>query len=141
MASEGANVERPTPNVQSRIKDSESGLDVGRWAFDVFFNILDPASDRPFRRRLRSWYRQNCRDVPWRRTTDAYAILVSEFMLQQTQVATVIPYYDEWLRRFPNVAALAAASEHDVLLAWQGLGYYSRARNLRAAALAIMQKH
>lgn len=62
-------------------------------------------------------------------------------MLQQTQVATVIPYYNEWLRRFPNVAALAAASEEDVLHAWQGLGYYSRARNLRAAAIAIMENH
>src|SRR4051812_46473936 len=62
-------------------------------------------------------------------------------MLQQTQVATVIPYYNEWLRRFPNIAALAAATENDVLHAWQGLGYYSRARNLRAAAVAISQKH
>jgi A/G-specific adenine glycosylase len=62
-------------------------------------------------------------------------------MLQQTQVATVIPYYENWLRRFPNLAALAAASENDVLHAWQGLGYYARARNLRATALAIRQKH
>jgi A/G-specific adenine glycosylase len=62
-------------------------------------------------------------------------------MLQQTQVATVVPYYDGWLRRFPTVAALAAASEDDVLHAWQGLGYYSRARNLRAAAVTVMQKH
>ena len=62
-------------------------------------------------------------------------------MLQQTQVATVVSYYNEWLRRFPTVAALAAASEDDVLHAWQGLGYYSRARNLRAAAIAIVQKH
>ena len=62
-------------------------------------------------------------------------------MLQQTQVATVIPYYHEWLRRFPTIAALAAASEEDVLHAWQGLGYYSRARNLRAAAIAIMENH
>jgi len=62
-------------------------------------------------------------------------------MLQQTQVATVVPYYDEWLRRFPNTVALAAASEGDVLRAWQGLGYYSRARNLRAAAVTVVQKH
>ena len=62
-------------------------------------------------------------------------------MLQQTQVATVIPYYDEWMRRFPDFAALAAASEHEVLHAWQGLGYYARARNLRAAAQTIMEKH
>lgn len=62
-------------------------------------------------------------------------------MLQQTQVATVIPYYNEWMRRFPDFAALAAASEHEVLHAWQGLGYYARARNLRATAIAVMQKH
>jgi A/G-specific adenine glycosylase len=115
-------------------------LDVRRWPFDVFFNHVDPASALSFRRSLRSWYRSNRRDLPWRRTTDPYAILVSEVMLQQTQVATVIPYYNEWLRRFPNVTALAAASETKVLHAWQGLGYYSRARNLRAAAIAIMQK-
>src|SRR3954462_4269101 len=94
-----------------------------------------------FRAALLRWYAGVARDLPWRRTTDPYAILVSEFMLQQTQVATVIPYYEEWLRKFPNVAALAAASEEDVLRAWQGLGYYSRARNLRAAAIAIMEKH
>jgi A/G-specific adenine glycosylase len=62
-------------------------------------------------------------------------------MLQQTQVATVIPYYNEWMRRFPDFAALAAASEHDILHAWQGLGYYARARNLRATAIAVMEKH
>ncbi|HZE12682.1 MAG TPA: A/G-specific adenine glycosylase, partial [Chthoniobacterales bacterium] len=89
---------------------------------------------------LLAWYRKNSRDLPWRRTTDPYAILVSEFMLQQTQVATVIPYYDEWLRRFPTIAALAATGEDEVLHSWQGLGYYSRARNLRAAAIAISQK-
>ena len=94
-----------------------------------------------FRRVLLSWYRTNARDLPWRRTTDPYAILVSEFMLQQTQVATVVPYYNEWLRRFPDFAALAAASESEVLHAWQGLGYYARARNLRATAAAVMEKH
>ncbi len=62
-------------------------------------------------------------------------------MLQQTQVATVIPYYNEWMRRFPDFATLAAASEHEVLHAWQGLGYYARARNLRATAQTIMEKH
>ena len=96
---------------------------------------------RSFRRLLLSWYRKNGRDLPWRRTMDPYAILVSEFMLQQTQVAAVLPYYDAWMRRFPSVATLAAASESDVLHAWQGLGYYSRARNLRAAAIAIRREH
>jgi A/G-specific adenine glycosylase len=111
-------------------------LDVGR-----FFINVDSVSARAFRHSLLTWYRQNGRDLPWRRTDDPYAILVSEFMLQQTQVATVIPYYDRWLRRFPAIADLGAASESDVLHAWQGLGYYSRARNLRAAAIAITQKH
>ena len=111
-------------------------MDVGR-----FFINVDFISARAFRRSLLSWYRKNRRDLPWRRTNDPYAILVSEFMLQQTQVATVIPYYEEWLRRFPTVAALASATEADVLHAWQGLGYYSRARNLRAAAIAIMDSH
>jgi A/G-specific adenine glycosylase len=94
-----------------------------------------------FRQRLSGWFRENGRDLPWRRTRDPYAIIVSELMLQQTQVATVIPYYIEWLRRFPDVRSLAAASESDVLHAWQGLGYYSRARNLHAAAKAIVERH
>jgi len=103
---------------------------------------LNPSSSAAsFRRSLLSWYRKNGRDLPWRRTTDPYAILVSEFMLQQTQVATVIPYYREWMRRFPDFAALAAAPEGDALHAWQGLGYYARARNLRAAARIVMEKH
>ena len=70
-----------------------------------------------------------------------YAILVSEFMLQQTQVATVIPYYHKWLRTFPDFASLARASENEVLRAWQGLGYYARARNLHATAKTVMDRH
>ena len=94
-----------------------------------------------FRRRLLSWYRKHDRDLPWRRTRDPYAILVSELMLQQTQVATVLPYYDRWLHRFPDFASLAAADEADVLHAWQGLGYYARARNLHATATIVMQTY
>ena len=94
-----------------------------------------------FQRALTNWYRRNRRDLPWRRTCDPYAVLVSEFMLQQTQVATVIPYYHEWLRRFPDFATLARASENDVLHAWQGLGYYARARNLHATARTIVDRH
>ena len=105
---------------------------------DVF--IINAVAATSFRRSLLNWYRHNARDLPWRRTSDPYAILVSEFMLQQTQVATVIPFYKEWLRRFPDFATLAAASENDVLHAWQGLGYYSRARNLRATAIVVMEK-
>ena len=94
-----------------------------------------------FRRDLVQWFGRDGRDLPWRRTTDPYAILVSEFMLQQTQVATVIGYYDRWMAQFPTVAALAAATEQEVLSLWQGLGYYSRARNLHRAAQAIMSEH
>jgi len=94
-----------------------------------------------FRSALASWHRRNGRDLPWRKTCDPYAILVSEFMLQQTQVATVIPYYEAWLRRFPNFDSLACAGENDVLRTWQGLGYYARARNLLATARAVLQNH
>ncbi|MBA3651733.1 MAG: A/G-specific adenine glycosylase [Chthoniobacterales bacterium] len=94
---------------------------------------------RYFRRSLRRWFRLRGRDLPWRRTRDPYAILVSEFMLQQTQVATVIPYYQRWLARFPDFAALARANESEVLHAWQGLGYYARARNLHAAARFVRE--
>jgi A/G-specific adenine glycosylase len=94
-----------------------------------------------FRRSLLRWFRRNGRDLPWRRTLDPYAILVSEFMLQQTQVATVIPYYNKWLRRFPDFASVSRASQNDVLHAWQGLGYYNRARNLRAAASIVRNRH
>src|SRR5438309_1440378 len=99
------------------------------------------AKHRVFRRSLVSWYHKNGRDLPWRLTRDPYRILVSEFMLQQTQVATVLPYYQTWLRRFPNFATLARASETDALHAWQGLGYYTRARNLRKAAKLVMERH
>jgi A/G-specific adenine glycosylase len=96
---------------------------------------------RPFRRSLLHWFRRHGRDLPWRKTHDPYAILVSEFMLQQTQVVTVIPYYNKWLRRFPDFASVSCASENDVLHAWQGLGYYNRARNLRAAARIVRDQH
>jgi len=100
-----------------------------------------PEVDSTFQRELTAWFAQAARDLPWRRTQDPYAILVSEIMLQQTQVATVIPYYERWLRKFPNFAALAAATEHDVLGLWQGLGYYSRARNLHRAAQEVVARH
>ena len=89
--------------------------------------------DRLHRELLR-WFQKNRRDFPWRRSSDPYAVFVSEVMLQQTTVATVIPRYKEWLRRFPNLRALARANEGQVLNAWQGLGYYSRGRNLHRCA-------
>jgi A/G-specific adenine glycosylase len=92
-------------------------------------------------RRLLAWYRRERRDLPWRRTRDPYAIWVSEVMLQQTQVKTALPYYERWIRRFPNVRALAAAGEDDVLQLWQGLGYYSRAKSLLRGARAVVERH
>ncbi len=94
---------------------------------------------RAFRSALQRWYAVHGRDLPWRRSRDPYAVLVSEFMLQQTQVATVLPYYRRWLERFPDFGALARAKESEVLHAWQGLGYYARARNLHAAAKFVRQ--
>jgi A/G-specific adenine glycosylase len=91
--------------------------------------------------RLLSWYRAFHRDLPWRRTRDPYAIWVSEIMLQQTQVATVIPYYERFLARFPTVAALAEAPVDEVLRLWAGLGYYSRARNLQSGAQEVVSRH
>ena len=92
-----------------------------------------------FRSALQRWFAVHGRDLPWRRSRDPYAILVSEFMLQQTQVATVLPYYNSWLARFPDLDALAQADESEVLHAWQGLGYYARARNLQATARFVTQ--
>ena len=91
------------------------------------------------REKLGRWYEVAKRDLPWRRTTDAYAITVSEIMLQQTQVVTVIPYYERWLKSFPTWTALGSAPETDVIKAWEGLGYYRRARNLHALAKGVIQ--
>ena len=90
---------------------------------------------------LVNWYEKRKRDLPWRKTRDPYAIWVSEVMLQQTQVKTVLGYYERWMQRFPSVKALAAAEDADVLHAWQGLGYYSRARRLLAGARAVAERH
>ena len=93
------------------------------------------------RKRLLDWYRANKRAMPWRETRDPYAIWISEAMLQQTRVETVIPYWQRFIGRFPDVHALATADLDDVLGAWAGLGYYSRARNLQAAARLIDENH
>ena len=90
---------------------------------------------------LLAWYEEHRRDLPWRRTSDPYAIWVSEVMLQQTQVATVRDYFERFMRRFPSVEALAKATSDEVLHAWQGLGYYSRARGLLAGARAVVEHH
>jgi A/G-specific adenine glycosylase len=93
------------------------------------------------RRALLAWFQTHQRPLPWRANRDPYAIWISEVMLQQTQVATVIPYFERFLQRFPSIAALAAAEEQEVLHAWEGLGYYRRARFLHRAAKAIVADH
>jgi A/G-specific adenine glycosylase len=92
------------------------------------------------KQRLLDWYAEHGRDLPWRKTQDPYAILVSEVMLQQTQVPRVVPRYLEWLERWPTAGALAAAPRSDVILAWQGLGYNRRAVNLHRAAQAVAER-
>jgi A/G-specific adenine glycosylase len=89
---------------------------------------------------LHAWYRAQGRDLPWRRTTDPYAIWISEVMLQQTRVTAVVPYYHRWLARFPDVGVLAKAPLEQVLKLWEGLGYYSRARNLHRAAREVVEE-
>ena len=93
------------------------------------------------RRALLAWYRRERRDLPWRRTRDPWAIWVSETMLQQTRVETVLPYYERFLARFPDVEALADAEPDELMKRWAGLGYYSRARNLQAAARVVAREH
>ena len=93
-----------------------------------------PAARRRFRRSLLAWYRANGRDLPWRRTGDPYHILVSEVMLQQTQVDRVVPKYHEWLAKYPSLEVLASAPEHEVNEAWRPLGYNIRPRRLHAIA-------
>ena len=87
------------------------------------------------------WYRRHRRDLPWRRTSDPYAIWVSEVMLQQTRVEAVLPYYHRFLERFPTVSDLASSRAEEVLAVWSGLGYYRRARMLREGAIAVMERH
>ncbi|HHT28561.1 MAG TPA: A/G-specific adenine glycosylase [Firmicutes bacterium] len=90
---------------------------------------------------LLSWYAVHARQLPWRDTTNPYAVWVSEVMLQQTQVKTVIPYYNRFMRQFPSLSALAAASDDDLAMAWAGLGYYRRVRNLQAAVRQVIAHH
>ncbi len=102
---------------------------------------LSDKEGESLKRSLLEWYTDVGRDLPWRRCRDPYAIWVSEIMLQQTQVKTVIPYYHRWLAQFPTIEQLASAELQQVLKAWEGLGYYTRARNLHRAAQEIMQHH
>ncbi|MEM7311403.1 MAG: A/G-specific adenine glycosylase [Planctomycetota bacterium] len=99
------------------------------------------AEDRARREALLAWFAAHQRDLPWRRSRDAYRVWISEAMLQQTRVEAVVPYFERFLARFPTLADLAAASEDDVVAAWSGLGYYRRARALREAAREVVAHH
>ena len=101
---------------------------------------LDPTALRSFGTKLRAWYRRNARDLPWRKTRDPYAILVSELMLQQTQVSRVLDFWTRFLHRFPTLESLASAKEKQVLEQWAGLGYYARARNLHKLSVKVVRE-
>jgi A/G-specific adenine glycosylase len=107
------------------------------WKRAVAVSPVDAAQSRGFGRRLRAWYRRHARDLPWRRTRDPYRVLVSELMLQQTQVARVVDYYARFLERFPTLRHVADAAPEHVTAEWAGLGYYARARNLHALARRV----
>ena len=102
---------------------------------------MDSIALKQFRESLLNWFKNYQRDLPWRKNRDPYRIWISEIMLQQTRVAAVIPYYEKFLARFPDIASLATAPQEEVLRLWSGLGYYSRARNLQRAAQQMVAKH
>jgi len=123
---------RPLPRASQSLVSS-TDLDAGS-------SLTEATAQKKFRSRLRSWFRHSRRPLPWRSTQDPYRIWVSEIMLQQTRAAAVVPYYQKFLARFPNVRALASSREEDLLECWSGLGYYSRARNMRRAAQQILSE-
>src|SRR4029077_18751843 len=92
-------------------------------------------------RKLLRWFARNARDLPWRRRSDAYAIWVSEIMLQQTQVRTVLPYWERWMKELPNIRCLAKARPERIHKLWEGLGYYTRVRNMQRAAQVMVENH
>ncbi|QQR90937.1 MAG: A/G-specific adenine glycosylase [Myxococcales bacterium] len=103
--------------------------------------LTDSFEHRKIRRALLTWYQKNKRDLPWRTSSDPYAIWVSEIMLQQTQVSTVIPYYERFMKRFPSLKSLASADEDEVLKHWSGLGYYRRARFLHRGVREVQARY
>ena len=112
----------------------------------LIFSPFMPPQSTPnkraaFTRRLLAWFRTAARDLPWRRTRDPYRVLVSEFMLQQTQVSRVLDFYPRFLRRYPDLEALARATPRAVREAWEGLGYYRRAANLHRLARQVVRRH
>ena len=117
----------------------------GRSSVAKAWGIMEPVVTNrrtgPLQTRLLSWYRKHQRELPWREQPEPYRVWVSELMLQQTQVKTVVPYFERFIVRFPDVAALANASEQEVLAAWSGLGYYRRAKSLHRAAKWVMEEN
>lgn len=107
---------------------------------DCRFRYSAPVQARAVAKALLSWFHQHARDLPWRRTGDPYAVWVSEIMLQQTQVKTVIPYFERWMQELPNVRALAKVSPDKLHKLWEGLGYYTRVRNMHRAAKQIVEQ-
>jgi len=104
-------------------------------------NILRNFNNLKFQQDLLDWYNANKRDLPWRKDQDAYKVWVSEIMLQQTKVDTVIPYFNQFINKYPTIYDLAEAEEQEVLKMWEGLGYYSRARNLQNAVREVVEKY
>ncbi|MGM0669703.1 MAG: A/G-specific adenine glycosylase, partial [Gemmatimonadota bacterium] len=126
----------PSPDPDEVVPNSAAGIPPG--VAEVVNRAAALAPE--IRHILLRAYDEGKRDLPWRRETDPYRVWVSEVMLQQTRVETVIPYYRTWVTRFPDLESLAAAEEEDVLRAWKGLGYYSRARNLQRAARVVRER-
>ena len=126
---------RSTPRRKKPAHNKPAGKKPGRAPA-----LPSPAEAQDFSRRLRAWYRRHARDLPWRRTRDAYHILVSELMLQQTQVSRVLDFYGRFITRFPDLETLAAARPAHVMAEWQGLGYYARARNLHKLARHVVRE-
>ncbi len=105
------------------------------------FSPVLAVQDKLIRKKLLNWYHANRRELPWRQTRNPYAIWISEIMLQQTRTATVVPYFQKFMGRFPDIHTLAEADLHDILKVWEGMGYYARARNLHRAAREIIRHH
>jgi len=116
-----------------------------RISFPFIFTMANAfmlPSDLPaFQNELLHWFARHQRDLPWRRSYDPYAVWISEIMLQQTQVNTVLPYFSRWMTTLPSIESVAEASEETILKLWEGLGYYSRAQNIRKAAQRILEEH
>jgi len=123
------------------LRPNSAALRVG--AFSLYFIEVTPRERKvkAIVSKLLNWYPKNARDLPWRRTTDPYSVFVSEIMLQQTQVKTVIPFWERWMRELPTLHSLAKARPQKIHKLWEGLGYYTRVRNMQKAARLILERH